>query len=616
MKFKITPTKLVGLPDPSGWVLIHDFTPANNETFFEKGRLIAVLSMGSINGEPLPLNENLIVGKEIILRFHEEYYNTKGNVFDLLQATVQKISESFTSPNEKISILASVFLDNKVAVVSTGNVEAWVLRDSQLAKLENVTGHLQNNDKFFFGTTEFFSKITLDLLKSPELTETIKAFVGSTLGIAIVTTEAENEMPLPQLETKETKITQPIPVNPVKKPISPFRILIAKAIDRIISILPTKENYIRSDLKNPENDKKRKTATIAGFILLLLLVVSIFFGIKQKSLRDTRAKYEPKLLEISHNLNEAKNLSSVNDAKARDLILKAKDDINSLKKENIKDIRIDTLATEVENALGQIAGIYQDAPVLFRDLSLQSSGFKGDDLALSDDRLVVLDKAGKRLVSVNLLTKSTNPEAGPDIMPNAYKVGAYSDRNFVTSNNGVWEIGAKAGIAVPKDDEINENSLIAAYAGNIYLLNKNNSKVWRYPGEGGAFMSKQNWFGAGIEPDLSDVISWVFDGNIWMLTRDGDILRFGNGSPINFSLKNMDKDVSGIDITTIKDSKYLYILDSGNSRVLIVDKEGKYKAQYINEKIKDTIKIAVSEKNKKIILLQGSNLYSLDIKHL
>ncbi len=100
------------------------------------------------------------------------------------------------------------------------------------------------------------------------------------------------------------------------------------------------------------------------------------------------------------------------------------------------------------------------------------------------------------------------------------------------------------------------------------------------------------------------------------MLEDNEILRFSAGSPINFSLKNLDKPLQAKDIFTTQDSNFLYILDSGNGRVLVTDKNGNYKAQYLGDNIKSAKKIVVSETSKKIILLEGDKLYSLDIKHL
>jgi hypothetical protein len=49
---------------------------------------------------------------------------------------------------------------------------------------------------------------------------------------------------------------------------------------------------------------------------------------------------------------------------------------------------------------------------------------------------------------------------------------------------------------------------------------------------------------------------------------------------------------------------------------VVLEKDGNYKAQYFSDKLKEAKDIAVSEKNKKIIFLSGSKLYSIEIKHL
>ena len=66
---------------------------------------------------------------------------------------------------------------------------------------------------------------------------------------------------------------------------------------------------------------------------------------------------------------------------------------------------------------------------------------------------------------------------------------------------------------------------------------------------------------------------------------------------------------------TAQELSNIYILDRQNGRVVVIDKEGKYKAQYIHDKIKGALDLAVSEKNKKIIILTGDKLLSLEVKH-
>ncbi len=611
MNLKITHENLTGTPNPHGWVISSDFMPINQKLALEKGHLFTIISIIAQNNTDLAKDQNVIVGREILARLHEEYFNKIGNGFSLLNSAVRKIHETFGSPNESVQILAAVIIGNKIILAGVGQVEAWVRRNSLLAKLisssSSASGIVQDKDEFFLGTSSFFKFVSPSsvLNKENEL-DSISAVIKLKIETEI---ESEIAQVIQKVIPKENTFPQP-------KKISKFRIILASLIDKILVILPTKESYVKEEFRNPEESKKKKVATTIGVILLVLLFLSILFGIKQKKSTDSKAQYQPILASIEHDLNEAESISAINPARARNLILTSKTQIESLSNKKINDKKITDLSDRIKSDLGNIAGIYQDDASLYLDLTLLNSTFKGDDIASSGERMVVLDRNGKRLETIEINSSKADPAGGPDIMPNAGLVASYADRNFVTSDNGIWEIGNKAEIVIPKDKDIGTNILVSAYAGNFYILDKDKGKVWRYQGDGGVFGTKLNWFGNGINPDLTNVISWTVDGNIWMLTKDSNILRFSGGSPVNFSLKDMDKDPAAIDIFTTQDSKYLYLLDRQNSRVLVVDKDGNYKAQYLGNNIKNASKIVVSETDKKIILLEGDKLFSLDIKHL
>ena len=52
------------------------------------------------------------------------------------------------------------------------------------------------------------------------------------------------------------------------------------------------------------------------------------------------------------------------------------------------------------------------------------------------------------------------------------------------------------------------------------------------------------------------------------------------------------------------------------TRVVVLGKDGNYKAEYLSDKIGEATDLAVSEKEGKIILLAGAKIYSLTIKHI
>jgi hypothetical protein len=364
--------------------------------------------------------------------------------------------------------------------------------------------------------------------------------------------------------------------------------------------------------------KRRKVSVSVGLVLLVMLLVSIVFGFRQKKNKDIRLLYEGKVSEAEHNLEEAKNLISLDPERARELFSKSKQAYIELSAERGQDASVVALGEQLGSYQESILGEYRVSLDLFVDLSLLTNDFSGDEMVFSDGTLYVLDKAGKKIVSVDIASKRSEVVAGPSQIESEDKLAAYVGRVFVQNSKGVFEVGS----AMTKLIEPNwsgENILANAYAGNFYILDKDASKIYRYGGLSSGFSSGQEWLSEGASEGLSNIVSWTIDGTIWMLTGGGDVIRFSQGNQISFAAKGVYPELANKSsaIYTNEDSKYLYIQDSHAGRVVVINKEdGQYKAQYSDEGLKDTKNLVVSENDKKLIVLKDQKLFSIDLKHL
>jgi hypothetical protein len=167
---------------------------------------------------------------------------------------------------------------------------------------------------------------------------------------------------------------------------------------------------------------------------------------------------------------------------------------------------------------------------------------------------------------------------------------------------------------IDKDPEWGEIGGIAAYGGNVYLLDKSMGAIWRYPAvEGGGFGSKQEWLAQPL--DLTGAEGMVIDGAIWVVEPQ-DVRRMMMGVEEGFKVKNLQEAPGKLTgMYTSGDLANLYLLDQGGKRVIVADKEsGEYKEQYQWDKIGEAKKIAVDEKESKILLLMGKEIYEIGIK--
>ena len=148
------------------------------------------------------------------------------------------------------------------------------------------------------------------------------------------------------------------------------------------------------------------------------------------------------------------------------------------------------------------------------------------------------------------------------------------------------------------------------------MVDKETGSIYRYQGQNNTFGEKQDWLSAGTKANFSNVGQFVIDGSIYLLYPNSRILKFSQGSPQNFNLSGIIPQIGNVDaITASPDNQYLYLLDKAGGRVVVTDKKGSYKAQYVDPQIKSAINLVVSETDKKVILLTGDKLYSVDIQN-
>jgi hypothetical protein len=105
------------------------------------------------------------------------------------------------------------------------------------------------------------------------------------------------------------------------------------------------------------------------------------------------------------------------------------------------------------------------------------------------------------------------------------------------------------------------------------------------------------------------------DGSVWVMTQDGTINKYVRGVGETFRMIGLEKPIAeAADFYTDEDQVKIYILDSGEGRVVVVGKDGKYEAQYRDEQMKLATQLLVSEKEGKMWLLGGNKIWEVGLK--
>lgn len=368
--------------------------------------------------------------------------------------------------------------------------------------------------------------------------------------------------------------------------------------------------------------KSLKGKAILGGILMIMILVIIGLNMKGKSEKAVDQNFKNYLKTATESWSKAQGVGD--DQNQALLSLKqAQDSLDQALKIKPKNSQALDLKKQIEDNKGNILKIYKvtDLP-LWLDLNLIKSDFQADRFSASLGFLLVLDTKKKNLVSINLATKAQQVLAGEDKLGQAQFASLNGNNVWVYSEDkGLIKTGLKdvaLSVVVKPDKEWGSIGDVVGFANNVYILDNpstSSGQVWKYVPIEKGYSDKFAYFKSGIKVNLSDVKKMQIDSSVWFLKQNGDILKFTQGAADFFSISGLDKNFAGPKSFFADDSvDNIYVLDSGNNRIVVLDKKGVYKAQYLSDKFSGVDDLVVDEKGKKIYLLDESKIYSIELK--
>jgi len=629
---RIESAKVTAAPGASGWAQVHEFIPEDAERKSARGQLIAVIATDKVE-EGIG---TITSGREIISRLHEEYYGpTEGKPFDLLRNSMQKVADGFGEGWGNVEIAACVFVGGVIYSAASGGAEVLICRDGALATILasdgdviTASGYPKVGDFMLLATKTFIQRIPIGVIKtvlsggSPgEAAETLNPLihvegVNGNLGAVVMKFNNEDAPPIFQEPIKPKTQNEKLRVPPKDNSVNLIKQKAAVLFNKFRGRIPKRNIYIKPGMRDEVTSQSKKMTFSVGVILLIILIISIGFGIRQKGINDLKKKYQGILQIAQSQVDEAIALASVSPDRSRELFLDSEKKLKEIQDLKVTDPKVADLQKKIEESKGAILGEYEAVPTLFLDLSLLSSGFTGDTVSATGGNVYILDKLGKRVVSVAVDSKKSKVVAGPSVIDNVTDLAAYQDTVYILSADGIYQVGI--GKTKVIDTTWAGDALISAFAGNMYVLDKSGNAIYRYTGQvGETFGPQQKWLSASTTANFSGVTGWGMDGAIYVLFPNAKVLKYSLGSPQNFSISGVLPEIGNVDaIYADPDNQYIYLLDKAGKRVVVIDKKGNYKAQYTNDQVAGAKSLVVSEAQKEIILLTGDKLLSIEIKHL
>ncbi len=590
-------------------------TSRNGESFF------AVLD--------LTCDDAFTKGRQILSDLSDFYFDSEASsVGEKLTATFEKAKEVFAQDEYALLLVA---VSGKVLyLINQGEMEVFLKRNEKLSSLlavgasaQLISGFLQAEDKLLLSTKSLVEFLGDDLSKLLHLP--LEAFEGEVTG-RIGASDLENQglaslmvevQPDVEPTSEPEKEQEPMPVMVEDQP-EEIPALEQPSYENPESVAESKGAFVKKIFKLfPKSNKIRLLIAI-----ILIVIIATGVGLKIKAGKDAakNAAFTQDFNQAKDDFNAAKGLSSLDPIGAKNKLDLAKTNLDKALSLKPKDAGALDLKKQIDNEQGSILQQSSaSAFPVFLDLDLIKKGFQVKQMSLSGNKLLLLDPGVKTLVTVDLSKKSNQIQAGSDQLGEALLASINGDLAFVFSKDkGVLKVDTtnqKVSSVSKVDKEWGKIADLTGFGSNVYLLDSGSNKIWKYLPTSDGYSDKRAYLNSGVKVDFGSSLRMQIESSVYVLNKEGEILRFTRGDKDNFGYEGLDKGVKDPkSIFTSSDTDNLYVLDSGNSRLLVLTKTGKYKSQISGDKFATATDLVVDEKGKKVYLLDGSKIYVVDLK--
>lgn len=386
---------------------------------------------------------------------------------------------------------------------------------------------------------------------------------------------------------------------------------------RHISLSVLKQDFIRLR-RHP-----KRVTFFAAVALTVLFVIAVGLGIWKQATGPGNPAVVAAVSDARHALEEGVALLSLNPVKGRERLVVAKGLLDPLTKtvspHSQAGREISDLLRQVNDNLTQSMQITTSEPELFFDAALVKKGATISEIGFEGTTMGIVDTATKTVIALDVTSKKATVLGGGAQFPGMSFTSVHGANMFVLVDGGVNAVSQTdkkvMPLVVKKDAQWGTVASLVSFGGNLYLLDTEKSRIWKYVATDTGFSELREYLNPDTLPDLSQTNSLAIDGSVWLGSTNGKLWKFTGGKEDTFIPQGVDPPLGKTLVIYTDDTvNNLYVLDSDNSRVVVLQKDGTYLSQYAWTGKLVPGQLSVSEELKKIFLLADGKLYSIALK--
>ncbi len=567
--------------------------------------------------------------QNIIDTVEEVYFdNLELDAYERFENTLKEVNLTYKNIKDKrgakavgkISAIIAIFSGNELHLTQSNDAEAYLIRRDKLSMISEglsgksddlfvniASGELLPEDKVIFSTSRLLRLITQTKLAQicsegvTEALDSIRELVLSdnelSIGVACISTK------LPHRATGK-----------IGKKTLPY---IGMILDKGKELLGAVGGFISKKTGRKKPDWNKNTILAAILVIALLLIISISFlvnGQRNEALRD---EYKLRIEAMNQDIHTANTKGYANDKETANAILdkverEARDILVSDYFRSEAMVLLDKIQ-ETRDSINNIKRISDTKAYV--DLSQKNPDIEALGLVNLDDNFFAYEY--NALYEV-ILDQVLNPKVidETEVVMASTAMEDYGLLIFLTQSGRIIEYDeGQFQFANTEDDVWKPGVDVAAYGKYIYLLSPSSNQIYKYSRLRSNYSSATEY---NLDADLNGALSIAIDGNIYVLKEGGEIVKIFKSNVQPFEIEDMAVDISeATQIFTAPELDGLYVLDSENKRVIIIEKDvgpgGRYQGQMFFEDLDEIQAIYIEKNEDRLYLLTRKGIYEVEI---
>jgi len=573
------------------------------------------------------------IRKELVDFAEDKYYSQKGlSIEKAFENFLREINNFWRNREYKndTDLLFFVTKDNQIIFSKTGSISVLLYQNQKIIDLTQptstdeevdfsdiVSGKLTNDDKLFFVTNNILESLK-ENINDKNILEKIKEMnTNSSIGLVVLSLKKTKSFVKNKSEILPKKVDK----------ISVSDENLKDHISNQLKIKNYKPNIYKKFIKKLNNKILKFTSKFENFsylqkilfTLYLILIIVFIYSLFALGHQEISKKRQKRYFTIVHQIEEKKNelkssLIYNNKTKAKNLLCEINALFKTLTPRTEKERESYNL---INNQLKKFAEkLYSqkfiENPEILINLEEMNPQIRATNIINIDGDIYTFDRNTNFIYQIKgrKIEKANETSVNVGYLEKMISFGK-DNLIFVCNNHNLADFDLVRKKLSPISLASSFPNLqikdIASYSESLYILDSKDSQILKYTKTIDGFAKEIKWLQE--EANLNNAISIAIDGSIYILKRDGEVIKFYKGKKVKFSLEKIyPKLTDAIKIYTNADLKYIYILDPTNKRLVIFKKDGRLKEQLISSKFNDLKDFAISRNEKIIWFLNGNTI--------